>query len=364
MYPTVDHGFDRCKIRKLQNNDDVMSIAHRVFSGLQPTGALHLGNYFGAVRRWICPDAGSGLDSLTQRDQRLFSVVDLHAITMPQNPSSLRQSVRSTAATLLGCGLDHRTCVLFQQSRVPEHAELGWILGCLCSLSQLSGQAQYKEKSAKLKDSPPLGLLAYPVLQAADILLYKATHVPVGEDNLQNVQVSTSLARAFNRRFESNFFPYPQSVVLDETTNRVRSLRAPEKKMSKSDTDWKGCIYLSDPPETVLEKCRKAVTDFTGEVTFDPKGRPGVSNLVSIHCAFTGQSVEEVCSEVKGLNTGQYKLVLAEVINEKLKPIREKTEYYEKERGYLDSILDEGAEIARDLAVQTMKQVRELVGFS
>ncbi len=210
----------------------------------------------------------------------------------------------------------------------------------------------------------PLGLFVYPVLQAADILLYKGTHVPVGDDNVQNVQVAQDLSRSFNRRAGRKLFPRPEIVLLeDAATSRVRSLRNPAKKMSKSDPDWRSCVYVTDPPDVVAEKFKKALTDFEGSVTYEPERRPGVANLVSIHAAMAGKTTEEVLAEAEGLNTGQYKLVVAEAVNERLKPIRERADYYAKNPDFLQSTLQEGASFAGEIAARTMDEVKELVGL-
>ena len=217
----------------------------RTFSGIQPTGSLHLGNYLGAVRGWV-----RGLGQA--REDNIFCVVDMHAITLPQDPQVLRSNIRLMAASLLACGLAPHKCLLFQQSTVAEHAELCWVLASLATVPRLGGLSQYKEKAANLKEVP-LGLFIYPVLQAADILLYKATHVPVGEDNLQNLQVARDLSHKFNRQFCSSrpFLPLPEAVLPDTTAARLRSLRRPEKKMSKSDGDRRSCIFLTDTPDQV-----------------------------------------------------------------------------------------------------------------
>lgn len=256
-------------------------------------------------------------------------------------------------------------CILFRQSDIKEHTELAWIIGCQSTVKHLASLSQYKEKKSKFKDADvPLGLLTYPVLQTADILLYKATDVPVGEDNLQNIEEARHLARAFNRRF-GDTFPQPEARLVDNSSvNRVRSLRDPSKKMSKSDPDQKSCIYLSDTSDEVVSKCKKAVTDSIGRVTFDLDERPGVSNLIAIHAAFTDQTPDDVCEEVAKLDTGKYKKVLAEVINEHLKPVRENMARYEKDPDLVESILTRGAHSAREIAEETMTEVRHRVGFN
>ena len=263
----------------------------RTFSGIQPTGVLHLGNYLGAVKGWV-----NGLEEgEKKRDSQIFCVVDMHAITLPQNPQVLRTNVRTMTASLLACGLSPSKCILFQQSTVPEHAELCWVLACLASVPRLGTLTQYKEKAAKLREVP-LGLFIYPVLQAADILLYKATRVPVGEDNLQNLQVARDLRQKFNRHFyqSKSFFPQPEPILPDSTAARLRSLRNPEKKMSKSDPDTKSCIYLTDSPDVIAGKVKACVTDSTKELTLCPETRPGVANLMVILSELRGTTPEQV----------------------------------------------------------------------
>lgn len=336
----------------------------RTFSGIQPTGVLHLGNYFGAVKRWVDTAHNRSEDSadLVEPHQKLFFLADLHALTSHQDPVKLRADIFKMTASLLSCGLDPDKCVLFQQSQIPQHAELCWIFTNQVTLGQLGKLGQYKEK-AKGKKEVPLGLFMYPVLQAADILLYRPTRVPVGADNLQNVEVAHSIARNFNRNYKCEFFPYVDLQILDDSRGRLKSLRDPGKKMSKSDPDVKSCIYVDDEPDVIVSKCKKAVTDFTSEVTFDPVERPGVSNLVTIHSGLTGQTPEEVCEEVKGLDTGRYKLRLAEVIVENLKPIREKILYFDANKDHLENILEQGSDKARFIAEETLSEVKRIVGL-
>ncbi|XP_065079430.1 tryptophan--tRNA ligase, mitochondrial isoform X2 [Ochlerotatus camptorhynchus] len=288
----------------------------KIFSGVQPTGALHIGNYLGAIKRWVdLQDAGENVT---------YCIVDLHSITLPQDPQVLRHNSLQMAATLLACGIDPSRATLFLQSGVPQHAELSWILGCMTTMARLTHLPQYKDKSAKLKEIP-LGLYIYPVLQAADIMLYKATHVPVGEDQIQHLQMAQSLARAFNNRFGTTF-PSCEPIISDDTSCRLKSLRDPTKKMSKSDPDPKACIMLTDNGKEIVEKIKKSVTDFTSEVTFEPETRPGVANLITIHSLASGKTPQQICQEAKGLNTGQYKQHVADALVEHLNPIRVRIE--------------------------------------
>ncbi|XP_001865561.2 tryptophan--tRNA ligase, mitochondrial [Culex quinquefasciatus] len=326
----------------------------KIFSGVQPTGALHIGNYLGAIKRWV--------DLQNSGEDVTYCIVDLHSITLPQDPDLLRHNSLQMAATLLACGINPAKSTLFLQSGVPQHAELSWILGCMTTMARLTHLPQYKEKSAKLKEIP-LGLYIYPVLQAADIMLYKATHVPVGEDQVQHLQLAQSLARAFNNRFGATF-PFCNPIISDDTSCRLKSLRDPTKKMSKSDPDPKSCIMLTDKADAIREKIRKSVTDFTSEVTFEPETRPGVANLLTIHSLASGKSPQLICEEAKGLNTGQYKGLVADALVAHLEPIRADIDRYLADPGYLATVIDEGCERARETAERTLHEVKEKVGMN
>ena len=342
-----------------------LAMATRTFSGIQPTGALHLGNYLGAVKRWV-EQVGEQQEKMV-RDRNMFCVVDQHAITLPQDPSVLRDNIRTMTASLLACGLDPERCILFQQSTVPAHSELCWVLATLCSVPRLGQLTQYKEKAARLKEIP-LGLFIYPVLQAADILLYQATSVPVGEDNLQNLQIAQHLAHKFNRTFcppTIPLFPRPEAILPDNSAARLRSLRSPEHKMSKSDPDPLACIFLSDMPDQLARKVKASVTDTTKELYYDPVTRPGVSNLITIHSQMTGQSPQEVSQYLQenSVNKVQFKAMVTDTLVTHLTPIREEMDRLLADQQYMDSVLTEGRDKARDLAGETMGKVRELIGW-
>ncbi|XP_029155537.1 uncharacterized protein LOC114928480 [Nylanderia fulva] len=323
----------------------------RIFSGIQPTGNIHLGNYFGAIQRWVeLQNAG---------EEVLCSIVDLHSITLPQDPKKLRENTLVMTATLVACGIDFEKSILFQQSKVPMHTELCWVLSTITTMPRLAHLPQFKEKSESLKNVP-LGLYIYPVLQAADILLYKATHVPVGQDQAQHIQLAQDLAQIFNRKFGQTF-PIPHTLISDGPSQRIKSLRDPMKKMSKSHPDFKSRLDILDEPDVLLEKIKKAMTDFTSEVTYEPEKRPGVANLINIHSLFTGKTPDEICKEVTELNTGQYKLVLADVVIEKLSPIREDILRLIKDPTYLDEILKKGTERATELATNCWEEVTNKV---
>ncbi|XP_050549339.1 tryptophan--tRNA ligase, mitochondrial isoform X1 [Spodoptera frugiperda] len=325
----------------------------RVVTGLQPTGELHIGNYFGAIRRCVRLQE--------QGDDLMIFIADLHSLTTRQEPSLLQARVLELAACVLAAGLDPARAVLFVQSAVPRHAELCWLLTCLATHARLAHLPQYKEKAATMKEVP-LGLLLYPVLQAADVLLYGGTHVPVGADQLQHLQVAGALARTFAHRY-GRAFPAPRALLADDGSDRLRSLRDPNKKMSKSDTDPKSRILLTDPDDIIELKIRKAVTDFTPQVTFDPETRPGVSNLVSIHCLAEDKLPEEVVQEAEGLTTAQYKRVVAAALQRALAPVRARAAELRARPNYLRDVLRHGAARARVRADAVYERAAALAGL-
>ncbi|XP_006216201.1 tryptophan--tRNA ligase, mitochondrial isoform X1 [Vicugna pacos] len=324
----------------------------RIFSGIQPTGIPHLGNYLGAIESWVRLQDEHG--------SVLYSIVDLHSITVPQDPAFLRQSILDMTAALLACGINPEKCILFQQSQVSEHTQLSWILTCMVRLPRLQHLHQWKAKTATEKHSGTVGLLTYPVLQAADILLYKSTHVPVGEDQVQHMELVQDLAQGFNKKF-GEFFPVPKSILT--SMKKVKSLRDPSAKMSKSDPDKLATVRITDSPEEIVQKFRKAVTDFNSEVTYDPAQRGGVSNLVAIHAAVTGLPVEEVVRRSAGFDTARYKLVVADAVIEKFAPIKSEIEKLKMDKGYLDKVLQDGLAKAKELAYPVCQEVKKLVGF-
>ncbi|XP_070568366.1 tryptophan--tRNA ligase, mitochondrial-like isoform X2 [Ptychodera flava] len=326
----------------------------RIFSGIQPTGIPHIGNYLGAITNWV------KLQEDSEQDEVIFCVVDQHSITLPQEPCELRQNIYDMVACLLASGIDPNKSILFQQSSVQQHTDLAWILGCITTMSRLSHLPQWKTKSAKRKEAVNVGLFTYPILMAADILLYKATHVPVGDDQIQHIELTQDLARIFNNTY-GLFFPRPQYIFSE--VRKVKSLRDPTSKMSKSDADNLSRIELTDSEDEIQKKFKKAVTDFTSEVTYDPDARLGVSNMINIHSAFTGFTPEEICKQVRGQTTAEYKFVVADAVNAKLAPIREEIKRLQAEKGYIEEILRTGAEKARTIADENYKEIRKLVGF-
>lgn len=345
--------------KNISNNQSLITkvnseFERHIFSGIQPTGNLHIGNYFGAIKQWI------NLQEI-EKHMTSYCIVDLHSITLPQNSETLRRYIFQVAANLIACGLDPIKCNLFVQSDVKEHTELCWILSTLTTMARLGHLPQYKEKSKALKDIP-LGLFIYPVLQAADILLYRATHVPVGEDQLQHIQLAQHLARLFNGRY-GNTFPICHAMMEDRTAARIRSLREPTKKMSKSDADTRATIFLTDHPDVIMDKVKKAVTDFTSDVYYDDEYRPGVSNLIAIHALITNTTIDQVVYEAKSLDTGTYKLRIAEALIEYLKPIRLSVDQQLSHPRDLADILIAGAEKARTIAAENMAIVKNKVGL-
>ncbi|OQV14649.1 Tryptophan--tRNA ligase, mitochondrial [Hypsibius exemplaris] len=323
-----------------------------VFSGIQPTGSLHLGNYFGAVKLW----------TEIQNDptkQLITSVVDMHAITLAWDPKALRANIRRMFIELLACGVDPSKTVLFQQSQVPQHAQLQWIFACLTTMARLDNLPQYKEKSATQSDIP-CGLLLYPVLQAADILLYRARLVPVGEDQVHHLQLAQHTARVFNHH-HGKLFPSPQRLPSD--LPRVKSLREPAKKMSKSEPDTKSRIEVADSPEQIMLKCKRAVTDFPAEITFDPETRPGISNLLLLYKTIRAMEMDAVLEHFRAKDKVALKEELGEAVVELLRPVRENVRHLEGNLEFVERVMEEGAEKARALAADTMRLVENLVGF-
>ncbi|MFJ3581516.1 tryptophan--tRNA ligase [Streptomyces sp. NPDC090127] len=326
----------------------------RVLSGIQPTaGSFHLGNYLGAVRQWV---------ALQESHDAFYMVVDLHAITVPQDPAELRANTRLAVAQLLAAGLDPERCTLFVQSHVPEHAQLGWVMNCLTGFGEASRMTQFKDKSAKQgSDRATVGLFTYPILQVADILLYQANQVPVGEDQRQHIELTRDLAERFNGRFGETF-TIPAPYILKETA-KIYDLQDPTIKMSKSASTPKGLINLLDEPKVTAKKVKSAVTDTDTVIRFDPVGKAGVSNLLSIMSTLTGTSVPDLVTSYEGKMYGALKTDLAEVMVDFVTPFRSRTQEYLDDPETLDSLLAKGAEKARAVAAETLAQTYERVGF-
>ncbi|MBB6227325.1 tryptophanyl-tRNA synthetase [Polymorphobacter multimanifer] len=328
----------------------------RVFSGIQPTGNLHLGNYLGAIRNWV---------RMQDEAECLFCVVDLHAITVAQEPKGLRAGIREMTAALIAAGLDPDRCVLFNQSAVRVHAELAWVLMCTARMGWLNRMTQFKEKSGKDREGASVGLFTYPVLQAADILAYKATHVPVGEDQKQHLELARDIAAKFNNDFGVELFPLPEPVIEGPAT-RVMSLRDGSAKMSKSDPSDAARINLTDSADTIAQKIKRAKTDpepLPSEAA-GLAGRPEAANLVGLMAALSGQSVAQVLAERGGQGFGTFKPALAELMVATIAPITERFNALRHDATTLDAVLAAGAAKARAIAEPVLAEVHRAVGLA
>ncbi|WP_226367589.1 tryptophan--tRNA ligase [Pseudonocardia sp. ICBG162] len=333
-----------------------MNDAHRprVLSGIQPTAdSFHLGNYLGALRQWV---------ALQDDHEAFYCVVDLHAITVEHDPAELARRTRVAAAQLLGLGLDPDRCTLFVQSHVPEHARLSWILECITGFGEAGRMTQFKDKSAKQgTDRATVGLFTYPILQAADILLYQADRVPVGEDQRQHLELTRNLAQRFNHRFGETFrVPEPH---IPQATAKIYDLQDPTAKMSKSASSPSGIVELLDPPRTSAKKIRSAVTDNEREIRFDPENKPGIANLLTINAAMTDRKVAEVEAEYVGRGYGDLKKDLGEIVAAFAEPFAEKVNGYLADPAELDRVLGRGATRAREVSGATLAAVHERIGF-
>jgi tryptophanyl-tRNA synthetase len=322
----------------------------RVFSGIRPTGELHIGNYLGAIKQWV---------RLQEENECFFCIVDYHAITTPFKSEEMERNIFDTLIAYLAAGLDPKKCTIFVQSHVKEHTELAWILGTITPLGDLKRMIQFKEKSKKHPEYVNAGLLNYPLLMAADILLYKTDLVPVGKDQVQHVELTREIARRFNKMF-GKVFKEPK-VLLSEG-EKIMSLQNPKKKMSKTD-DPKGCILLFDTPEEIEKKIMRAVTDLGKEIKYDPAKKPGISNLLKIYSIFSEKPIKELEKKYNGKGYEEFKRDLAKLLIKKLEIFRKKKRELEKRRVYLKEILKRGAERAEKIAKLTMKEVREKMGL-
>ncbi|HKT16901.1 MAG TPA: tryptophan--tRNA ligase [Stellaceae bacterium] len=327
----------------------------RIFSGVQPTGNLHLGNYLGAIRNWV---------ALQRQYDCIFCIVDLHALTLPQDPAQLKAQTREVTAAYIAAGIDPERCIIFNQSAVSGHAELAWLLGCLTPLGWLNRMTQFKEKAGKQREEAGLGLYAYPVLMAADILLYKATHVPVGEDQKQHLELSRDIAGAFNRRYGIEFFPLPEPMIFGAAT-RVMSLRDGTKKMSKSDTSDYSRLNMTDDAEAIALKIRKAKTDPAPlpESEKDAAARPEADNLLGIYAALADLTRAEAIERWAGKNFSAFKTDLADLAAEILGKIGGEMRRLLAEPGYLDAVLVRGMERANAIAAPNLREVFDIMGL-
>ena len=331
----------------------------RIFSGIQPTGNLHLGNYLGAIKNWV---------KLQEDFSSIFSIVDLHAITVPQEPLQLRASIHEVTAAIIASGIDINKSILFNQSSVKEHSELAWIFNCVCRIGWLNRMTQFKEKAGKNRENATVGLYSYPVLMAADILLYKATHVPVGDDQKQHIELARDIASSFNNMFtlenENNFFSLPEPQIFGPAT-RVMSLRDGTKKMSKSDPSDASRINLTDTKEEISNKIKKAKTDPNPlpETVDELKKRPEAFNLLNIYSSLSNQTLDKTVENFVGQGFSHFKPKLIELAVENLNPISSEMRYLLKDTKAIDKILKTGEIKARQIAEPVLQDVKSLVGL-
>jgi tryptophanyl-tRNA synthetase len=325
----------------------------RIFSGIQPSGKLHLGNYLGAMRNWV---------RLQGEYEAIYCIVDLHAITVPQEPAELRAKTYEVAAGFLAAGLDPEHTTIFVQSHVPAHAQLAWIFNCVTPLGWLNRMTQFKDKAGKNREQALAGLYVYPVLQAADILAYRATHVPVGEDQKQHIELSRDIAGAFNRKYNSEFFPLPEPMIMGEAT-RIMSLRDGRRKMSSSDSSDYARINLTDDADAIALKLQRAKSDSQMGLTYDPENRPEASNLLNIYTALADLPRAEVEARFAGSAFSAFKGELADLAVEKLAPITAEMRRLMDDPEEIERLLRRGAERAGAIASDNLARVYDLVGF-
>ncbi|GBE94149.1 tryptophan--tRNA ligase [Nostoc cycadae] len=328
----------------------------RVLSGVQPTGNLHLGNYLGAIRNWV---------EVQDQYDNFFCVVDLHAITVPHNPASLAADTYTIAALYLACGIDLNHSSIFVQSHVSAHSELAWLLNCITPLNWLQDMIQFKEKAVKQGENVSTGLLIYPVLMAADILLYQADKVPVGEDQKQHIELTRDIVNRFNHQFAKDqpVLKLPDPLIRKDGA-RVMSLTDGTRKMSKSDPSELSRINVLDPPEQIANKIKRCKTDPVRGLTFDDPERPECNNLLTLYMLLSGQTKEVVAAECQDMGWGQFKPLLTETTINALKPIQEKYQAIMDDKSYLESVLRDGREKAQAIANQTLTQVKLALGYS
>lgn len=324
----------------------------RVFSGIQPTGKIHIGNYLGAIKQWI---------NLQDKSESIFCIVDLHSLTVPYQPEKLSELIREKEITFLAAGIDPKKSIIFIQSKSPEHSELNWLLSTITPVGQLQRMTQYKEKSRKFSKNINAGLLNYPVLMASDILLYDTDLVPVGKDQVQHIELTRDIAQRFNKRFGETF-KLPDALV-PKFTEKIMSLTEPTKKMSKSDPE-ETRISIFEPAEKIKEKIMSAKTDSGKEIVYLPEEKPGISNLLVIYSAFSGKRIKEIENYFAGKNYGYFKEKLADLLIEKLEPFRRKKGELESREDYLDEVLEDGLKRARKIAIRKMGEIREKMGLN
>ncbi len=324
----------------------------KIVSGIQPTSQLHIGNYLGALKQWV---------DIQDTNECVFFIADLHSLTVPYDPKKMQNTIKETVIAYIAAGLNPEKSIIFVQSAVREHSELCWLLNTICPIGELQRMTQYKDKSKKFKDNINAGLLDYPVLQTADVLLYKGEGVPVGKDQEQHVELMRTLGRKFNQKFGQTFAE-PKSLILKEGA-KIMSLIDPKKKMSKSD-EAKSCIFLFDEPEAITKKLMSATTDSGKEVKYNITKKPGISNLLTIYSLLTGKTTQALEKEFAGKNYGDFKKSLAEVVVNYLEPFRRKQKELMTREVYVQEILKQGQRRAQTIAQLTMQEVREKMGLA
>ncbi len=330
----------------------------KIFSGVQPTGNLHLGNYLGAIKNFV--------ELQNEKDNEcVYCVVDLHAITVKQDPNILKNNIRETTAAFLASGLDYKKSIIFNQSSVTAHAEGAWILSCIARMGWLNRMTQFKEKAGKDKEKASVGLYIYPILMAADILLYDSTHVPVGEDQKQHLELSRDIAQKFNLDFKAPDFLKAPEPLIQKNFARIMSLKDGKKKMSKSDPSDLSRINLTDKKDEIVNKIKKAKTDNSALPSDDKKlnERPEVENLLGIYASLSNQTLSNTINEFAGKNFSEFKQKLSHLVVEKISPISNEINKLKKDNSFIDKILEEGAEKAEKIASKKVKEIKKIIGF-
>ena len=333
-------------------------MSKKIFSGVQPSGNLHLGNYLGAIKNFV------NLQN-EKNNQCVYCVVDLHAITVKQNPQELKDSIRETTATFLASGLDYKRSIIFNQSSVPAHSEGSWILSCIARMGWLNRMTQFKEKAGKDKEKASVGLYIYPILMASDILLYDSTHVPVGEDQKQHLELTRDIAQKFNIEFSCpNFFTAPEPLI-QKTFARIMSLKDGKKKMSKSDPSDLSRVNLNDSKDVIINKIKKAKTDDKSmpEDNKNLNQRPEIENLLGIYSSLADQKIEKTINEFSGKNFSEFKTKLSEMVVEKISPISTEINKLQEDKEFIDKILRDGSERANEIASKKVNELKKIVGF-
>ena len=323
-----------------------------LYSAVQPTNNLTIGNYIGAITNFV---------QLQEEYNCVYAIANMHAITVRQNPAELRQRTLALLALYIACGVDPEKCILYLQSHVPCHAELAWVLNTFTYVGEMERMTQFKDKSARHADNINMGLMDYPVLMAADILLYQADYVPVGEDQRQHLEITRDIATRFNNAY-SPTFTVPQGIFR-KVGAKINDLQDPTKKMSKSGENPNGAIFLSDDKDTIMRKFKRAITDSDGEIRYDPVSKPGVSNLLSIYSVFSGKSIDEAVLEFQGKGYGDFKLAVGETVASKLMPIQAEQAKLLANKDYLNQVLISGAQRAYAIARKTLAKVYKKIGF-